>query len=178
LNLRGIAGGAVGETTTNAIPTQATASIDFRLVPDLTPERVRDLVEAHVRRQGYAVVHEAPTPEERLASPRCARLVWGPGYPAARASMDLPASLAVIRAVEEGAGGPVVRLPTLGGSIPMYLFSDVLHTPVVGVPIANHDNDQHAANENLRLQNLWDGIEVYAALIAGLGEAWGSEAGR
>jgi acetylornithine deacetylase/succinyl-diaminopimelate desuccinylase-like protein len=84
----------------------------------------------------------------------------------------------VIRAVEEGTGGPVVRLPTLGGSIPMYLFSDVLHAPVVGVPIANHDNDQHAANENLRLQNLWDGIEVYAALIAGLGGAWGSEAGR
>src|SRR4030095_3899329 len=67
---------------------------------------------------------------------------------------------------------------TLGGSIPMYLFSDILHAPVVGVPIANHDNDQHAANENLRLQNLWDGIEVYAALIAGLGGAWGPEAGR
>jgi acetylornithine deacetylase/succinyl-diaminopimelate desuccinylase-like protein len=178
LNLRGIAGGAVGETTTNSIPTEATASIDFRLVPDLTPARVRELVEEHVRRQGYTVVHENPTPEERLAGARCARLVWGPGYPAARAPMDLPASRAVIRAVEEGTGGPVVRLPTLGGSIPMYLFSDVLHAPVVGVPIVNHDNDQHAANENLRLQNLWDGIEVYAALIAGLGGAWGSEAGR
>jgi acetylornithine deacetylase/succinyl-diaminopimelate desuccinylase-like protein len=178
LNLRGIAGGAVGETTTNSIPTEATASIDFRLVPDLTPARMRELVEEHVRRQGYTVVHEKPTPEERLAGARCARLVWGPGYPAARAPMDLPASRAVIRAVEEGTGGPVVRLPTLGGSIPMYLFSDVLHAPVVGVPIANHDNDQHAANENLRLQNLWDGIEVYAALIAGLGGAWGSEAGR
>jgi acetylornithine deacetylase/succinyl-diaminopimelate desuccinylase-like protein len=31
---------------------------------------------------------------------------------------------------------------------------------------ANHDDNQHAANENLRLQNLWDGIETMAALIA------------
>ena len=175
LNLRGIAGGAVGEGTTNAIPTEATASIDFRLVPDLTPAIVRDRVEAHVRKQGFAVVHEKPTKEARLSNPRLARLDWGPGYPAARVSMDLPASRAVIRVVEESAGAPVVLLPTLGGSIPMYLFAEILSTPVVGVPIVNHDNDQHAANENLRLQNLWDGIEVYAALMAELGKAWEAE---
>ena len=40
---------------------------------------------------------------------------------------------------------------------------------MIGFPIANHDDNQHAANENLRLQNLWDGIEIYAALFAGLG---------
>jgi len=51
----------------------------------------------------------------------------------------------------------------------------VLKTPVVGVPIVNHDNDQHAANENLRLQNLWDGIEVYAALMARLSPVWERE---
>jgi hypothetical protein len=54
----------------------------------------------------------------------------------------------------------------------MYLFARILKTPVIGVPIANHDNDQHAANENLRLQNLWDGIEVYAALMSRLSDAW------
>jgi len=37
-----------------------------------------------------------------------------------------------------------------------------------GLPIANHDNNQHAANENLRLQNLWDGIAGYAAMLAEL----------
>jgi acetylornithine deacetylase/succinyl-diaminopimelate desuccinylase-like protein len=41
----------------------------------------------------------------------------------------------------------------------------VLGTPVIGLPIANHDNNQHAANENLRLKNLWDGIAVYASLL-------------
>ena len=50
-------------------------------------------------------------------------------------------------------------------SKPMYRFNDVLKTPVVGVPIANHDNNQHAANENIRIQNLWDGIELMAGLL-------------
>jgi acetylornithine deacetylase/succinyl-diaminopimelate desuccinylase-like protein len=59
-------------------------------------------------------------------------------------------------------------MPSLGGSIPMYLFIDVLNAPVIGLPIANHDNNQHAANENLRLQNLWDGIQIYAALFSSL----------
>jgi acetylornithine deacetylase/succinyl-diaminopimelate desuccinylase-like protein len=178
LNFRGIAGGAVGAATTNAIPTEATASIDFRLVPDLTPAIVRERIETHVRGQGYTVIADAPGPEARLSHPRIARLVWGPGYPAARVSMDLPASRALIRAIEEWNGGPVVLWPTLGGSIPMYLFADTLHTPVVGVPIANHDNDQHAANENLRLQNLWDGIEVYAAIMVDLAADWPPEARR
>ena len=55
----------------------------------------------------------------------------------------------------------------------MSIFEEVLKVPLVVVPIANHDNNQHAANENLRLQNLWDGILVYAGLIAGVGAAWG-----
>jgi hypothetical protein len=33
------------------------------------------------------------------------------------------------------------------------------------VPIANHDNNQHAENENIRLQNLFDGIETMAVLM-------------
>jgi acetylornithine deacetylase/succinyl-diaminopimelate desuccinylase-like protein len=176
LNLHGITGGSVGPTATNSIPTEATASIDFRLVPDQTPARVRELVEEHVRRQGFTVVHASPSPEERLSGRRVARLAWGAGYPASRTPMDLPVSRAVIRAVEEGSGGPIVALPTLGGSVPMYLFDDILETPVIGVPIANHDNDQHAANENLRLQNLWDGIEVYAVLMTRLAALWEGEA--
>ena len=44
---------------------------------------------------------------------------------------------------------------------------------MIHLPIANYDDNQHAADENLRLQNLWDGIEMYAALLAGIGRTWG-----
>ena len=168
LNLHGIASGEVGPRSTNSIPTEATASIDFRLVPDLTPARVRELVEEHVRRQGFTVVRDPPDAAARRGASKLARLVWGAGYPALRTPMDTPSSRALVRVIEEASGGPIVALPMLGGSIPMYLFHEKLGAPVVGVPIANHDNNQHAANENLRLQNLWDGIEVYAAILARL----------
>ena len=86
--------------------------------------------------------------------------------------MDLPVSRAVVTALEQALGAPVVRMPTLGGSVPMRLFQDKTGSTVIGLPIANHDDNQHAANENLRLQNLWDGIEAYAAILTGLDEAW------
>lgn len=49
-----------------------------------------------------------------------------------------------------------------------YLRPDRHPLPVIGLPIVNHDNNQHAANENLRLRNLWDGIDTYAAMLAEL----------
>jgi len=66
----------------------------------------------------------------------------------------------------------VLRTPTLGGSLPIHVFQEVLGVPVLVLPIANHDNNQHAANENLRLQNLWDGIEVMAGVLTRLGVLW------
>ncbi len=171
LNVRGLRAGHVGEMAQNAIPTEATASIDFRLVPDQTPERVRQRVEDHIRRQGFFIVSHTPSMEERRRHPKIVRLAWGPGYPPARTSMDLPIARALVRLIEEAVGTPIVKMPSLGGSIPMYLFQEVLGAPVIGVPIVNHDNNQHGANENLRIQNLWDGIEIYAVLFAHLGRA-------
>jgi len=169
LNVRGLRAGHVGEAAQNAIPTEATASIDFRLVPDQTPESVRRRVEEHIRRQGFTLLSEPPTLEQRRRYPKIARLVWGSGYPPARTSMDLPIARALVRLIEEAVQAPIVKMPTLGGSIPMYLFHEVLNVPVIGVPIVNHDNNQHGANENVRVQNLWDGIELYAVLMAHLG---------
>ncbi len=166
LNVRGLRSAEVGDAAANAIPTEAQVSIDFRLVPDQTPQKVKERVEAFLRSKGWHLVEEAPDRETRRAHPRIARLQWSLDYPAARTDMSLPASRAVAKAVEKATGGPAVLVPMLGGSVPMYLFTETLKAPVIGVPMVNHDNNQHGINENLRLQNLWDGIEVYAALMA------------
>ncbi len=171
LNIRGLRSGAVGATARNAIPTEAAASIDFRSVPDQTPAGIRRHVEDHLRAQGYFLVSETPDLETRRRHARIVKLEWGMGYPAARTSLDHPAARALTRVMEE-AVGPVIQMPTLGGSVPMHLFSDILKTPVIILPIANHDNNQHAAHENLRVQNLWDGIEIYAAVLARMGQSW------
>ena len=169
LNVRGIAGGAVGAAAANVISSEATASIDFRLVPNQTPESVRRRVEQHIERQGYFVVRQPPDEATRLAHARIALLAWDNegSYPAARTPLDNPLARQVARIVEHMAGAKIVVAPTLGGSVPMYLFQGDANTPVVGVPLANFDNNQHAANENLRLQNLWDAIEIFAGLFTG-----------
>ena len=168
LNLHGFASGNVGAESANAIPTEAVATIDFRLVPDQTPEGVRRKVEDFLRGQGWHIVSDTPDAEARRAHPRLVRLDWSLDYPPARTDMTLPVSRAVVKAASEAAGEPVLEMPILGGSVPMYLFTEALKVPILGVPIVNHDNNQHGADENLRLQNLWDGIEVYATLMSRL----------
>jgi acetylornithine deacetylase/succinyl-diaminopimelate desuccinylase-like protein len=167
LNVRGIEGGHVGEMASNTIQTEARASIDFRLVPSETPDSIRPLVERHLESQGYTIVRETPDAATRMQHPKVVRVQWGAGYPPARTALDLPLSRE-IAAIMTQIGHEPVLLPTVGGSIPMYLFQQPDNTPVIGLPIANHDDNQHAADENLRLQNLWEGIEVYAALFGGL----------
>lgn len=173
LNLRGFRGGGVGAGGSNTISTEARASIDFRLVPKQTPERIRALFEAHAKRQGYFVINDRePSGAERTAHAKIMRLDWESGYPATRAAMDAPASRAVLQSVEAALGSPVIAMPTLGGSLPMYAFEQVLKRPLIVLPTVNHDNSQHAANENLRLQNLFDGMVVYAGVMADLGTRW------
>jgi acetylornithine deacetylase/succinyl-diaminopimelate desuccinylase-like protein len=168
LNIRGLRAGQVGDSAANAIPTTAVISFDFRLVPDQTPAAIRDAVERFLRSRGWTVISGEPDLAARLASPRLILLQWDKGYPAFRADLSSPEGKAVIAAAAKAASGPVVVLPMMGGSVPLYLFADVLHVPVIGLPIVNHDNSQHAANENLRLKNLWDGIDTYSAMMAEL----------
>ena len=168
LNIRGIRSGQVGAEAANAIPVDATMSVDFRLVPGQTPDRVRAKLEAFLKAKGWTVVTAAPDAAARAAHPRIIRLTWGGGYPALRSDMASPAAKGVIAAAEKAAGGRVTLLPMMGASVPIYMFDDLFHVPVIGLPIANHDDSQHAANENLRLRNLWEGINLYAAMMAEL----------
>ena len=88
--------------------------------------------------------------------------------------MDSPLARAVIRSTEDALGTSVITVPTLGGSLPLATFESVLKAPLIVLPIVNHDNNQHSHNENLRLQNLFDGIQVYAGIMAWLGTHWRS----
>ncbi len=165
LNLSGLSGGRTGSGSANVIVPESNAYIDFRLVPDQRPERVRALLEAHLRKLGYHVVHQDPDSATRRAHPRIVKVSGEGGYPAMATPLDLPVSRAVIRAAELALGEKVVVKPALGGSLPLFHFQEILGTPLIEVPIVNHDNNQHAENENIRIQNLWDGIEIFASLM-------------
>ena len=166
LNINGFSSGDVGALARNVIPTSASAVLDLRLVRGNDHGRQVQRLIDHIKKQGYSVVDHNPTDDERTKYPLLAKvLARSGGYNAERTQMDLPISLAVIDAVQSTAKDRVVLLPTSGGSLPLSVITDNLKTVTMSVPIANYDNNQHAENENIRLQNLWDGIETYAALM-------------
>jgi acetylornithine deacetylase/succinyl-diaminopimelate desuccinylase-like protein len=168
LNIRGMASARIGAQASNVIPATATATIDMRLVKGIDHHVASQRVIDHIRKQGFFIVDHDPDPETLMSHPKVAKVTTDEsGYNAERTSMDLPISQDVLRIAAE-ARGPIVKLPTMGGSVPLYMISEILHAPTITVPIANHDNNQHSFNENIRLQNLWDGIELMAALLNGL----------
>jgi acetylornithine deacetylase/succinyl-diaminopimelate desuccinylase-like protein len=167
LNVRGINSAYVEERAQNVVPEKAEASIDARLVKGEDPRHKFEQIAGFVRKQGYFVIDREPTMEERRAHALIAKVVDEGGYRASRTAMDLPVSKALVRVVEEATGGDTVVAPTLGGSVPMYIFED-LGLPWIGVPIVNYDNHQHSSDENVRLGHFWRGIEIYAVILADL----------
>ena len=166
LNINGFGSGDVGALARNVIPTTATAVLDLRLVKGNDHNRQTQRLIDHIKKQGYYVVDREPSDAERMQHPLIARVNVRPGgYNAERTRMDLPISIAVIEAVQSTTTDKIVLLPTSGGSLPLSIITQNLRTVTISVPIANYDNNQHAENENIRLQNLWDGIETFAALM-------------
>ncbi len=166
LNINGISSGDVGALARNVIPTTATAVLDLRLVKGNDHQRQFQLLSDHIRKQGFYVIDHDPTDEERQRHPLIARVTQrSGGYNAERTRMDLDVAVAVVTAVQSTSLEAIVRLPTSGGSLPLSVITANLSTVTMTVPIANYDDNQHAENENLRLQNLWDGIETMAAIM-------------
>jgi acetylornithine deacetylase/succinyl-diaminopimelate desuccinylase-like protein len=164
LTIQGLASAQVGPLARNVIPDRATANIGLRLVKGNDPERMMDLVEAHIRAQGYHIIRDEPADSVRLAHPRLARVERLGGYPAARAPMDAPVVRDVVAAASRVSGDELVLLPGMGGSLPLYLFTGS-GAEVLVVPVANYDDNQHAPDENLRIGNLWYAVDLYAALL-------------
>jgi acetylornithine deacetylase/succinyl-diaminopimelate desuccinylase-like protein len=172
LNIRSIRAGNVGNGASNVVPTSATVSIDFRLVPDQKPARIRELMEQHLASLGYTVLRDPAAAARSTDRSRIVLVADEGGYTSVRVPSSLPAVAAVRRLMTRSYGKEPFILPMLGGSLPLFHFVEQLGATVITVPTVNADNNQHAPNENLRLQNLWDGIAVMAELMTGLGREW------
>lgn len=167
LNVRGLRSAYVGAQAQNVVPDKAEASLDARLVRGEDPQKKFDQIAGFINRQGYYVIDHEPTMDERRAHARIAKVIYEGGYRASRTPMDLPVSQALVKVVQDATDGSAVIAPTLGGSVPTYIFED-LGLPWIGVPIVNYDNHQHSSDENLRLGHFWRGMEIYGAILADL----------
>ncbi len=167
LTIRGLSSGSVGDKARNVIPSVAIAELGMRLVKGNDPEKMMDLVEAHIKKEGWHIVREDPDHETRMKYPKVVKVIRDKdGFPAIKVSMDQPEIMNVINGVKSFTGEKSVFLPSSGGSNRVNnAIYDVLKTPAISVNMVNHDNNQHAENENVRIGNLWYGVDLMAVLM-------------
>jgi len=165
LNINGIQSAATGQLASNIIPAVATATIDLRLVPGIDYRVQQQRVIQHIQQQGFYICSGVPTNEERLNNDKIIQVRLKSGYNAQKTPIDHPLAASIIKALRQHSNNRLLVVPLMGGSLPLYMFEQYAGAFPITVPIANYDNNQHAENENLRLGNLWMGIEKMVALM-------------
>jgi acetylornithine deacetylase/succinyl-diaminopimelate desuccinylase-like protein len=137
----------------------------MRLVKGLSASRQLDRLVAHIRGLGFHVIESEPDAATRRAHPLIARVTRGSGgFPIGKTSMDDSRTAVAVKAIGS-LDQRVAQLPTIGGSLPFATFTDTLALPTIGLAVVNFDNNQHAANENIRVGHFWEAIEIFAALL-------------
>jgi acetylornithine deacetylase/succinyl-diaminopimelate desuccinylase-like protein len=148
--IHGIRGGFVGDGAKTVIPAQATAKVSLRLVPGLSFDAVQ-------RWLTRAAQRAAPSYAEVQV-----KILHG-GDPV-QVDVNHPAFLALDEAFKEGTGREAVRVRA-GGSIPIVPQLGAMGSPVVLTGIGLPDDGLHSPNEKLDLQQLWDGIGIFASFM-------------
>jgi len=154
-DVNGLLCGYTGEGAKTVLPARAMAKVSFRLVPNQTPGRVGELLEAHLQRVAPPEV-EVSVVELHGGRPWKAELE-GAFFDAAR------------RALERAFGTEPV-LTGEGGSIPIVVdFQEILDAPVLLMGFAPPGANMHAPNEWIPLENFEKGIRAVAHFYEELG---------
>jgi len=154
--IHGIKGGFTEEGAKTVIPAQASAKVSLRLVPGLTV--------AKVARQLTRTI--------KALAPRWADVEVRPhhGGDPVQVPVDHPAFDLLDRAFQTVVGRKTVRIRA-GGSIPIVPGLAAGGAPVILTGIGLPDDGLHSPNEKLDLQQLWDGIDVFARFFELLAES-------
>jgi acetylornithine deacetylase/succinyl-diaminopimelate desuccinylase-like protein len=154
--VNGLLSGYTGEGAKTVLPAVAMAKVSCRLVPDQRPERIEQLMRAHVERV-------APPGVEVTVRPLHGGNPWradlgGPLFDAARRAL---ATAFDREPVITGEGGSI---PVVGD------FQRILNAPVLLVGFGLPGENAHAPNEWLSEENFYKGMRAMAALWEELGK--------
>jgi acetylornithine deacetylase/succinyl-diaminopimelate desuccinylase-like protein len=155
LDVNGITGGFQGEGTKTIIPALASCKISMRLVPNQDPDEIAALFRRYV---------------EELCPPGATVEVETKGYgDPVLIDPDTPVLHAAAAALGAAFGTPPVFM-RMGGSIPIVaLFNTVLDAPCVLMGLGLPDDNLHAPNEKIKLDNIYRGIVASIAFMRRLG---------
>ena len=147
-NIAGMEAGFTGEGTKTVIPSEAMAKVDFRLVPEQDPRKIRDLVRAHLDRHGFTDVE----------------VIGKEGTRPYRGRMDDPLVRAAKAVAEETFGQPALLIPSSGGTSPMWQVCGKRSLANVTLGMGHPNAGAHAPNEHILLSNYWKAIRATVAL--------------
>jgi acetylornithine deacetylase/succinyl-diaminopimelate desuccinylase-like protein len=165
LGILGMEAAWVGKNTRTIIPASAIAELNIRLVKETEGDRMVKLLKDYIVNQGYYLVDDQPTEEERMTHDKIARFNAEVSYGAFRTEFDTEIGAWLRKGMKSAFGKDPIQIRTMGGSIPISPFVITLGLPAVGVPTVNPDNNQHSPNENIRLGNYIDGIKTITAIL-------------
>jgi acetylornithine deacetylase/succinyl-diaminopimelate desuccinylase-like protein len=166
LNIRGLGSGWIGDKARTIVPESATAELDLRLVPESDGNRLKQLVKAHIKKQGYHVIDHIPTKDERLAHDRIVQVKEGSVTDAFRTDLNNSYGQFLVETLQDSFGEEVVQIRIMGGTVPIAPFINELQIPAFVVPMVNPDNNQHSPNENLKIGQLAYGIQAFYSILS------------
>ncbi len=151
----GLTSGYQGKGSKTVLPAQASAKVDFRLVPDQTPRKVLEQLRRHLDEEGFSDI----------------KIEFLGGEPAARTDPDHPFVKMVVETSTEAFGQQMELVPMVGGSGPNYEFVHTLKLPVVTTGIGYPGGNAHAPDENIRIDLYLKGAKHVARIILAFGQS-------
>lgn len=151
----GVTSGYQGDGSKTVLPAKASAKIDFRLVPDQTPERVLKLLRDHLDKHGFEDVE----------------ITFLGGEAPARTDPADPFVKLVSESATSVYGMPMMLVPMVGGSGPNHLFIENLKVPVVTAGVSYPGSQNHAPNENIRINDFISGTKHMVRIIKNFGSS-------
>jgi acetylornithine deacetylase/succinyl-diaminopimelate desuccinylase-like protein len=133
-NISGLFSGYVGEGSKTVLPSTAMAKLDFRLVPDMIPQKQFQLLREHLDKNGFKDIH----------------LKFLSGEPACR----IPVTNEFVKLVEMCAieeYGNVIKSISSAGTGPMWYFNKILNCPCVSIGCTYKYSRIHSPNEFARI---------------------------
>ncbi len=149
----GLTSGYQGPGSKTVLPSKASAKVDFRLVPDQTPEETLRLLRAHLDEQGFGDV----------------KITFLGGEAPATTDPDDPFVQLVVDAAEEPYGVKMDVVPMIGGSGPNHVFKETLNVPIVTAGPGHPGGQVHAPNENIRIDLYLKAAKHIARVIKNFG---------
>jgi acetylornithine deacetylase/succinyl-diaminopimelate desuccinylase-like protein len=148
LTINGFHGGYTGPGSKTVLPHEALVKCDIRLVEDQKADEIFAKVEAHVRRHAPDVT-----------------VIRQGSMDPSKTPLESPYAEPIRRGIAAAQLEEPLLVPTLGGSLPNYVFTGTLGIPAFNIPYANADQANHAPNENLEIERFFRGIKTGAAVL-------------